>query len=65
LTGLSLGLGFANELSTPHLVTNAFKNLLGLALGSGYKLPLLDTLSTQAPVKEQAKEAPKKEEKVV
>jgi hypothetical protein len=46
LTGLSLSLGLTNELSAPHLVANSFKNLLGLALGSGYKLALLDSLSS-------------------
>jgi len=34
-----------NECSAPHMIANAFKNCLGLALGSGYKLPLLDSLS--------------------
>jgi ribosomal protein L12E/L44/L45/RPP1/RPP2 len=34
------------------MIANAFKNCLGLALGSGYKLALLDSLSaatTEAP----------------
>jgi len=42
MTGLSLALGEANELSVPHLVANAFKNLLALSLGSDYKLSILE-----------------------
>jgi hypothetical protein len=58
-----LSLGFANELSTPHLISNAFKNLAGLALGANYKLAVLDTLSAATTAK--VEEKPKKEEKKV
>lgn len=60
-----MSLGIANELSTPHLISNAFKNLAGLALGANYKLAVLDTLSaaTTAKVEEKPKAEKKAEKK--
>jgi len=44
IAGLSMALGFVNQLSVPHMLSNAFKNLAGLSLATGYKLTALDSL---------------------
>jgi large subunit ribosomal protein LP0 len=39
ITALSLELGVLTQLSVPHLLVNAFKNLAAIAIDTGYKLP--------------------------
>lgn len=70
ITGLSLELGFVNSASAPHLIVNAFKNILALSLQTDYKIAELASL-TAAPAKPAAGKdqpkavvaAPKEEEK--
>jgi large subunit ribosomal protein LP0 len=46
ITALSMSLGIPNELTVPHMVVNAFKNLAALSLGSGYKIDALDQMQS-------------------
>jgi large subunit ribosomal protein LP0 len=39
ITALSLELGVLTQLSVPHLLVNAFKNVAAIAIETGYKLP--------------------------
>eukprot|EP01012_Entosiphon_sulcatum_P020521 TRINITY_DN2545_c0_g1_i1.p1 TRINITY_DN2545_c0_g1~~TRINITY_DN2545_c0_g1_i1.p1 ORF type:complete len:337 (-),score=99.26 TRINITY_DN2545_c0_g1_i1:61-1071(-) len=39
LTAFSLGLGYTTKASFPHVVTNAFKNLLALSISTDYVFP--------------------------
>jgi len=48
LAALSMKLGFANQLSVPHMISNAFKNVAALSLASGYKISALDNLKATA-----------------
>lgn len=41
LTGLSLGCNLPNKLSTPHMVSGAFKIFLALGIASGYEFKQL------------------------
>lgn len=41
LTGLSLGASYPNVLSTPHMVSGAFKIMLALGVASGYEFKQL------------------------
>lgn len=62
IVGLSLELGFVNAASAPHLVINAFKNILAISLESGYKIKELDNLTAAAPAQSSGGAAPVKKE---
>lgn len=52
VTALSLELGILTQLSVPHLLITAFKNVAAIALETGYKLPQLEAAKaagSQAP----------------
>jgi len=57
----------SNKASAPHVIANAFKNILGLSLGANHEISQAKGLSTAkaaAPVKkEEPKKVEKKEEK--
>ena len=42
VTAVSLGAGIATIVAVPHLVINGFKNVLAVALETGYSFPLAD-----------------------
>jgi len=74
IAALSLAIGRPNQLSAPHLVANAFKNIASIALASNISFKLLSTLQasggsgdhskpTETKKVEEKKEV-KKEEKV-
>jgi len=68
IAAISLQIGQPNQLSAPHMIVNAFKNVAAIALQSGLKFKQLDSLSSgTAPATTTTttakKEEPKKEEK--
>lgn len=42
VAAVSLEASYPNDLSIPHFVTNAFKNVLAVALEADYSFPLAD-----------------------
>jgi len=63
IAAISLAIGQPNQLSAPHLVVNAFKNIASIALGANLTIKALESLkggATTAPAKQ---EKPKVEEK--
>ena len=62
LISLSLNLGFANELSIPHMVINSFKNLAAISLSTKYKLAALENLSSAQPAAQKVEKAEAKKE---
>jgi large subunit ribosomal protein LP0 len=68
IAAISLAIGQPNQLSAPHLVVNAFKNVASIALGAGLSFKALEGLqnnsgSQQAqPVKQETKVEEKKPE---
>jgi large subunit ribosomal protein LP0 len=70
VTAFSLGANVANRASAPHLIQQAFRNVLGLSLFTGVEIAQAKSLlaastapATQAPVKEEKKEVKKEEKK--
>lgn len=65
VTAVSLEAGVANSLSTPHLISNAFKSILAIGAEAGIKLAVLDQLSAApaAAPKEEKKEEKKEVKK--
>lgn len=43
LTGLSLGAGYPNALSVPHMIGGAFKNFLALGISTGHQFKELQS----------------------
>jgi large subunit ribosomal protein LP0 len=75
MAALSLAINRPNQLSAPHLVVNAFKNVASIALASGLKFKLLNNLQSAGPApstggskpaetKKEDKKEPAKVEKV-
>jgi len=72
VTLLSLGASFPNALSIPHMVSNAYKNLLAVAVETDFSFPLADKVkkyladpsafAVAAPVPDAGKAEPKKDE---
>jgi large subunit ribosomal protein LP0 len=63
LAAFSLGASIPTKASAPHIVANAFKNIIGLSLATGVDIPQAKSF-TMAPAKVEAKkEEPKKVEK--
>lgn len=72
LTALSLQTGIATQLSVPHAISNAFKNLAAIGFSIDYKFKQIANAGTavqqapekkaEAPAKVEKKEEPKKEE---
>lgn len=62
VTGISIEAGIANSLSTPHMISNAFKSVLAIGAEAGIKLAILDQLSA-APAAAAPKEEKKEEKK--
>jgi len=44
VTSLSLALNIPTQLSVPHMIANAFKNVAAVSLETGYDLAILKTL---------------------
>jgi large subunit ribosomal protein LP0 len=65
VAAISLAINRPNQLSAPHSIVNAFKNVASIALASGLKFKLLNNLSAAGPAPSggAAKPAEKKEEK--
>jgi large subunit ribosomal protein LP0 len=66
LTAFSLGANIPTKASAPHIIGNAFRNIIGLSLATNVVIPQAKnfTVSSSAPAKEEPKkEEPKKEEK--
>jgi large subunit ribosomal protein LP0 len=69
LAALSLGANLPNAASAPHMVANAFKDLLAIGLGADIKFKQLEAAlsagpaPTSAPAKAGGAAAPKQEEK--
>ena len=66
LTAFSLAANVPTKASAPHIVGNAFRNIIGLSLATNVLIPQAKafTVVSSAPeVAETKKEAPKKEEK--
>jgi hypothetical protein len=61
LTAISLEIGQPNALSVPHMISNAFKNIASIALGSDIPLKILDQMKSNAPAKTTAPAQTKKE----
>jgi len=49
LNAISLETGYAIPSAVPHMIMNAFKNLAGVALETGYKLDALEAAKNAAP----------------
>lgn len=65
LTSMSLALNIPTQLSVPHMMANAFKNVAAIALETDYDLAILKTLQSNAPAVQQTetkKEEVKQEE---
>lgn len=68
IASFGLATGISNKASAPHSIANAFKNIMGLAIGTSVELKqvkLSDAPKKEAPKKEEKKEekkAPKKKE---
>lgn len=67
LTGLSLETGLITAVAVPHLLVNSFKNLLAVAVESGYKLDALEKAlsAASAAPKQQAAAANVESKKAV
>jgi len=65
IAAISLAINRPNQLSAPHFVVNAFKNVASIALATGLKFKLLNSLSSSAPSTGGAKTHEKKEDKKV
>jgi len=65
LAAISLATGIPTELSVPHIIVDAFKNLAAIGLNIGYEFKQLKNASSasSAPVKPAATKVEKKEEK--
>ena len=67
LTAFSLGANIPTKASAPHIVGNAFRNIIGLSLATNVSIPQAKAFSVVSSAPSQAveakKEAPKKEEK--
>jgi large subunit ribosomal protein LP0 len=66
VAAFSVGAGYTNRASAPHVILNSFKNILGLSLATGFEIPQtkLLTVAAAAPASAPAAtEAPKKAEK--
>jgi large subunit ribosomal protein LP0 len=73
LTAISLASGYMVSSAAPHLIINAFKNLAGASIASGYSFPALEAMKSAAkaapapaggaPAASAPAAAPKKEEK--
>jgi large subunit ribosomal protein LP0 len=61
VTSISLAIGRPNTLSAPHLFLNAFKNVASIALQSGLKFKLLESMSS-GPSQQTSNTTTKKEE---
>ncbi|KAK8892990.1 ribosomal protein P0 (A0) (L10E) [Tritrichomonas musculus] len=46
VTSLSLGIGYINKSSAPHMVGNAFKNIASIAVSIDYKLPQIEEIQS-------------------
>jgi large subunit ribosomal protein LP0 len=65
LTAFSLGANIPTKASAPHIIGNAFRNIIGLSLATNVVIPQAKnfTVSAGAPAKEDTKkEEPKKKE---
>jgi large subunit ribosomal protein LP0 len=65
VAAISLAINRPNQLSAPHFVVNAFKNVASIALASGLSFKLLNSLQSSGPAPSTggAKPAEKKEDK--
>jgi len=65
LTAFSLAANIPTKASAPHIVSNAFKNIIGLSLSTNVTIPQAKNFTAvSAPAKQEAKkEEPKKVEK--
>jgi large subunit ribosomal protein LP0 len=66
VAAISLAINRPNQLSAPHSIVNAFKNVASIALAANLKFKLLNSLSAAGPAPASnagAKPAEKKEEK--
>lgn len=61
IAAISLAIGQPNQLSAPHLLVNAFKNVASIALGAGLSFKALEGLQSNSSQQQQA--APKVEKK--
>jgi large subunit ribosomal protein LP0 len=64
IAAISLAIGEANQLSTPHMIVNGFKNIASIALASGLTFKALEGLQSgaSAPAKTETKAEEKKPE---
>jgi len=60
IAAISLAINRPNQLSAPHLIVNAFKNVASIALASGINFKLLNSLSSSGPAPSTGKPADKK-----
>lgn len=65
VAAFSVGANIPTRASAPHVVINAFKNILGLSFGANFEIAQAKNLkaSSSAPAKEEKKAAPAKEAK--
>jgi len=54
VAAISLAINRPNQLSAPHFVVNAFKNVASIALATGLKFKLLNNLTSSAPATSHA-----------
>jgi large subunit ribosomal protein LP0 len=69
MAAISMELGIPSELTVPHLIVDAFKNLAAIGLATGYEFKQLKSANQatqavkEAPVKKEAPKETKKEVK--
>lgn len=63
VAAFSIGANVPTRASAPHVISNAFKNIIGLSLATGVDIPQTKNLTASATTTAPAKEEPKKEEK--
>jgi large subunit ribosomal protein LP0 len=65
VAAFSIGANIPTKASAPHVISNAFRNILGLSLSTGVEIAQAKNLlaASSAPAKEETKKEAKKEEK--
>ena len=64
LTSMSLALNIPTQLSVPHMIANAFKNVAAVAIETDYDLAILKTLQAAGPAVQQTTQVETKKEEV-
>ena len=65
IAAFSLATNISSKASAPHVISNAFRNILGLSLSTGIEIAQAKNLlaAASAPAKEEKKEVKKEEKK--